>query len=499
MLRRYQSAIAWLALWLAHSPIQASGQPVQTEESWEAVFISDTKVGYAHTVVRPVTEDGQSLVHVQIESVMTIKRFGQTIEMTSEFNSYETLAGKVLRMNNRTRASMLEMRMSGKLVGNQMQLTLETPFKKTTQSIPWDDDMLGPNAEDRILKEERIKPGQRRSFRTFVPDLNVIATASLIGEEQEEVKLLDGTKRRLQRVRVEMKTAGRVLMKSIAWVDDKGEALKTHTDMLGGITTYQVTKEVAQARPSVFAKDFGLATLIRPQKRIPNPYRTTEVVYRIELNGEDPKEIFPQDQLQRLTMGSNGEVLLTVRWSDVPPELPSSNPKVDPEYLRSNNYLQTDHPKVISAAQQAVGDATDPWKKAQRIESWVYEHMTEKNFSVGFATAAEVAENLEGDCTEHGVLLAAMARAVGIPSRVVVGLIYADRLGAFGYHMWAEVFVAGRWVPLDGTLGLGHASPAHIKLAAHSMDGVDAMAAFLPVALVLDRLKIEVVSWKHAD
>jgi hypothetical protein len=127
----------------------------------------------------------------------------------------------------------------------------------------------------------------------------------------------------------------------------------------------------------------------------------------------------------------------------------------------------------------------------------VYENLAEKNFSKVFDSAAVVAEKLEGDCTEHGVLLAAMARVVGIPSRVAVGLVYAQRLGAFGYHMWAEVYVGGRWVPLDGTLGLGQASPAHIKLADASLDGADAMIAFLPVARVMDRLKIEVVSWKE--
>ena len=40
------------------------------------------------------------------------------------------------------------------------------------------------------------------------------------------------------------------------------------------------------------------------------------------------------------------------------------------------------------------------------------------------ATAAEVARSREGDCTEHAVLLAALARARGIPARVAMGLVY---------------------------------------------------------------------------
>ena len=71
--------------------------------------------------------------------------------------------------------------------------------------------------------------------------------------------------------------------------------------------------------------------------------------------------------------------------------------------------------------------------------------------------------------------------------------------GVLGYHMWSEVHINGHWVPLDGTLGLGHASPGHIKIFDSSMAGVDAMATFLPVARVMGKLKIEVVSWKHSE
>ena len=70
-------------------------------------------------------------------------------------------------------------------------------------------------------------------------------------------------------------------------------------------------------------------------------------------------------------------------------------------------------------------------------------------------TASDVARSHSGDCKAHAVYLAALARARGIPARVAVGLVYSDRLAAFGYHMWTEVYIDGRWIPLDGTLGLG--------------------------------------------
>ena len=87
-----------------------------------------------------------------------------------------------------------------------------------------------------------------------------------------------------------------------------------------------------------------------------------------------------------------------------------------------------------------------------------------KNFSQAFATAAEVARSLEGDCTEHAVLLAALCRARKIPARVAFGLVYYPPQKGFAYHMWNEVWIADRWVPLDATLGLGGIGADHIKL-----------------------------------
>ena len=47
------------------------------------------------------------------------------------------------------------------------------------------------------------------------------------------------------------------------------------------------------------------------------------------------------------------------------------------------------------------------------------------------------------------MLAAAMCRAVGIPSRVVIGLVYVKKQSGFGFHMWNEVYVNQRWVAID--------------------------------------------------
>ena len=124
-----------------------------------------------------------------------------------------------------------------------------------------------------------------------------------------------------------------------------------------------------------------------------------------------------------------------------------------------------------------------------------HKELKKKNFSTALASAAEVAKNLEGDCTEHACLLAAMLRTHRIPSRVVVGLVYAERFGAFGGHMWTEAWLDGKWVPLDGTLGAGGIGGGHIKLADSDLgdEGPAPVTSFLPLMNLLSNVKIEIV------
>jgi transglutaminase/protease-like cytokinesis protein 3 len=104
-----------------------------------------------------------------------------------------------------------------------------------------------------------------------------------------------------------------------------------------------------------------------------------------------------------------------------------------------------------------------------------------------------VARTLSGDCTEHAVLTAAMCRSEGIPARVATGLVYAESLGGFGFHMWNEVYVNRRWVAIDSAFDETDVDAVHLKLTDSSLDGVAQFETFLPVSRVMGKLKIEVV------
>jgi len=151
--------------------------------------------------------------------------------------------------------------------------------------------------------------------------------------------------------------------------------------------------------------------------------------------------------------------------------------------------VQSDSPIIKDLARRAVGDAEDDSARMAKAEAFVRQYIFGKTLSVGYASALEVATTRQGDCTEHALLLAAIARALDIPARVATGLAYVpsfgDRDDVFVPHAWTEVYLDDHWQGFDAALNGFDAG--HIALAVG--DG-DPVRYFAGVAL-LGRLQID--------
>ena len=233
------------------------------------------------------------------------------------------------------------------------------------------------------------------------------------------------------------------------------------------------------------------ATIIKVPRPLPNPEQTRDVLYRVKMEGSDPAEVLPDDQRQNLLAGATSQGGATLQVKSDSPRTGVEVEAPGPETLEANPLVNSDDPTVVAHMKRAVGRTTDPWQKAVAIQEWVFKNLKKKNFSNAFASAREVARNLEGDCSEHSVLTAAMCRAAGVPCRMVVGLVYAVPLGGFGPHAWNEVYVNGRWVAIDAAFNQSVVDATHLKLATSSLDGVAPFEAFLPVVRVFNKLSIE--------
>ncbi len=475
--------------------VAANGQ--QPEEIWESLYLQNAKIGYAKTTLRNVRRDGVPLQVTESFNHLEIARFGQQTKQDLTLTCTETPQGELRDFRTEVSFGPTPTVITGKVVDDQLRIETRTENKTQASQIPWSKDLRGFRAVEQSLAAKPLLPGEKRSLRMLMPLLNQIATIDLVAQNVEPTAVL-GVEVKLLRIESVAHLADGQTMRSTLWTDTAGQAIKTRVAALNQ-ETFRTTREIAlapmQGTPSF---DLGSDLIIKLDRPLNNALRSQEVRYRVELAQQNPVEVFSTGDTQSIKSLDPHAAELTVR-SLRPAKLPTpaqgSRP-VDPHYLTANSVLQIDDPRIQALAREARGKATDPCDVAIALEKFVHRTMTNKNFTQAFATAAEVAESHEGDCTEHAVLLAALARACKIPSRVAMGLVYVERDRGFGYHMWTELYLNGRWVPMDATLGQGGIGAAHIKLSDSSLDGAGAYSSFLPVAQVAGQLKIQVLDAK---
>jgi hypothetical protein len=152
--------------------------------------------------------------------------------------------------------------------------------------------------------------------------------------------------------------------------------------------------------------------------------------------------------------------------------------------LQPTMFLQSDHPQVRAAARAALGEERDPRAAAERLRHWVHDSLQQRPAAT-LPNALQVLQTRAGDCNEHAVLYAALARAAGLPARVVAGLVYQN--GAFLYHAWNEVWLGDEWVTVDAIFDQMPADVTHLKMVE---GGPETHAALVPL---IGKLSIRVL------
>ena len=462
------------------------------QEVWEESYLQGMKVGFAKTEVAKVTEDGQSLLRQRQTQELHLQRDGQGSVQKIAFTCWQTEDGRLVRFESQMSDGRNETRGSGKVDGNQLRTETQTVGNTQRQSHDWDPAWHGFFAQEESLRAVPLKPGEKRTVIGMTPVLNVPGSVKLEALDYEIVKLPSGEQKLLK---VQSETSlGAQSIESLLWVDAKGEILKTRMPGLD-LETFRTTKSAATSLAGIGNVDLLRSTVVKPRGNVDVLSTARRVVYRARLKEGKAKDAFGNSLSQQVAIVDEHTATLTVlAVRPGTPKTPGASfkgPAADD--LSPGSYIQSDDPQVVELANSVEEGETDPWKVACALEKFVDETITEKNFASALATAADVARTKAGDCTEHAVLLAALCRARKIPSRVAFGLIYVRHLGGFAYHMWTEVWIEDRWIPLDATLGQGGIGCDHIKLGDSNLKGSESLGAMASVAQVLNQLELEIV------
>jgi hypothetical protein len=464
-------------------------------ESWDAVYIGKSKVGYTHTRCVPEMVADRGRYRTESHQHLEMTRYGQKVRLATHFTSVETDEGVVESFTCRTEAGPTPIVIRGHREDGTLRLTTTNQGKEMEGSLPWDKSIRGFFATEQSLREQPMKVGEKRRLRMLFPGLTQVQVIeSILEAERLEQTALLGESRELLRIKNTVRIDDQEI-EMLCWTDSAGETWKSEIPSLRQFT-YRTTRARALATGEDAAFDLGWDSIVRVSTPLPRPHQTERVVYVAKLPNGDPAKVFVTGLGQQVE--SIGPHRARIVVTAVRPDRPAGTDANQPEEsdLAASTLIQSDDERIQKLAASIPAEARDVWQVCLRLEKWVHDSIRSKNFAQGFATAADVARTLEGDCTEHAVLLAALCRAREVPARVATGLVYSPIDQGFAFHMWNEVWVSERWVPLDGTLGLGGTGAAHLKLGQSNLSQENANAAVLTVIQVLNQLELEILEHK---
>jgi len=491
--RRFYCSIT--ALLLLSSVYAADGKVIY--DYWYSLYIMGARCGYAHVITTEELRSGQKVFVTRTMSHSAIRRGTVTVTADESSEFVESAAGQAICFERTVAMSGTRMRVSGRVEGDKIRIKTESAGRIDERLFDWNPDWLFPYAAELKRREYGLKPGTTYTVNAYMPEMNLTGPTQLkttvIGKE---IKRVGDNDMQLTRIETQLLLQG-VQMTITEYCDDN---FVPHIVELPLAQTRMVLTTQEQALQTAEVAELMARSLIPSNRRINNPDRVTSARLKLTLTSGSFGD-FAQDIRQSVRRINPSQIEVLTRRLGLPERAGYQPPCTEPamkKYLSDNWLLQANNAEIKRLAARIIGGEKDPLKIARKIDEWIYTNIKQKNLSIALGTAVDVARKLEGDCTEHAILAAALFRAVGIPSRIVVGLAYSPKQNVFGYHMWTECYV-GEWIPVDPAFPGYGIDALHIAFEKSALDTANPEMQ-LGIALIryFANLKVEVVEVKES-
>jgi hypothetical protein len=422
--------------------------PDTKKEIWAECRIAGNQAGY----YQEKTESQNGQIVTSIVNDLVFNRMGSKVEIKTISRSAEADDGRMLSISSEMSSSAQSTKIDVTVTGQSLTIRTSTGGKTYDRTLPFIGELLGPTAARRLTNARLKSAGDTVSYQMFFPELGSLATVTDTFTAREQVAI-DG--KQMQALKLEQ-TLSTMPGTIDLWLEDDGWLLRqiTHSPF-GDIETVRTSSENLQNREikgATLPEESFKNTLVTANIRLPEERLIEQLTIRIHHKKSDlgwPD--FSADN-QKVLEQTADHVTLEIR--QVSPRKAGVRPLQNASskgmaFLEPNALLQSDDAAVRQIAKKVVGNDPDAFRAARSLQKWTNKNM---HFDLGIAIApgSEVAKNRRGTCFGYAVLLASLARAEGIPSRIRMGFVYAG--GIWGGHAWVEILAGDNWIPLDGAL-----------------------------------------------
>lgn len=449
---------------------EAGGRPAPVgglREEWLGLYYQGKKIGYNTTTYS--LEDGGR--HVVQKTYLKLQLMGKGEEATVLTDA--RLAGdytlRSFSFNLQSRSGGLKV--TGVTVPGGIDLYVRSGESVIPQRIPISSPpRLNLGIEQYLLKKG-LSPGKKYLLSFFDPTLRSNVELKVEVEGVEDVVI--GGKTR-HTVRLKETFQG---MESQSWITEEGEVVKEKSPI--GYTSLMETREEALTRgwPAGEGVDIIASSAIPSDTILDRPARLRSLTARVTLL--TPTEEGTLEELKK------GKIITNTRKA--PEGLSSYSIPYKggdrAEYLSPDPFIQSRDTKIAAKAGEIAGNDRDAISVVEKLVSWVYRNL-DQTPTFGLPPARDILDNPTGDCKVHTILFSSLARSLGIPTKIMAGVIYRD--GYFYYHAWPEVWL-GAWVPVDPTFGEFPADVTHLPLTEGRLED------WIKVMGLVGNLKIEIL------
>jgi transglutaminase-like putative cysteine protease len=478
---------AWLAtmgLLVHRSLVDAASTNLATDlarygtaAEWRGVYYRNEKIGFTVSQTVPtadgyeIQEDGRLQMSLLGAQTVAVVRTTARVDRDFMVKSFD------FSLDSGTGGT----RVHGEVDGPRVRVTVSNAAGTRTQDLELKAPPVLALNLPRRLADAGLKDGAHYEWTIFDPATLSNAPISLDVVARE---LVNAGGQRLPAFRVLTQYSG---LQTTSWVTDTGDVVREQSPT--GLETIRQKPADAQAMAVSYTvrQDLLSASAVVPsgKQQIVEPRDVRRL--RLRISGAD----LSNPDLHGVGQTLDGDVLelRDAQQFKAGPADASAD-----EYLRPEPLIESDAPEIRAEAEAAVRNVSGARARAERLTRHV-NAILDKKPTVSLPSAREVLRTRVGDCNEHTALYVAMARAIGIPARISVGLVAVG--GAFYYHAWPEVYIAesrstGMWLPVDPTLNEFPADATHLRLA---RGGLDKQAAILPL---IGRLKIAILDLETA-
>jgi hypothetical protein len=418
-------------------------------DSWMILTRDDQEVGYVHETRTPL-DDGWLL---EYDLMMNVSMLGASQILETSIQSRVDQAARLSSFTATIKTGATSFDVEGEVDGTIVEMSYDLGGGTKTRRIQLNEaPRLSNSAINQLIARDDLEPGTTFEQDYFDPTIMGMKKMKWEFVRRHEVDVFE---EKIDTFHFRQKLAGTELD---TYVDKNGEVYIQEFPLR--IIGARMPKQLGRSRAQAMRRDFesgerkgadlseGMAidtqSALEMMRGTAGPLASKPTRFAIEGMTDDLQLVFDSGE-QKVVDRAEGRIVV-----DTTEALPQSSLSDEERSLYLAATERVDHEE--DAVRDFIANIDADRTAAQKVEELARRvaAAVKTEPEVGIKSASGIVADPRGDCTEHALLLAAGARAMGVPARFAHG-VKRDDAGKFVPHVWVQYWDGSRFVDIDAT------------------------------------------------